>query len=39
VFRIVERHGGRLWADGDIDQGASFFMAIPATTEVTQASI
>jgi hypothetical protein len=39
VFRIVERHGGRLWADGDIDQGASFFMAIPATTEVTQASL
>lgn len=39
VFRIVERHGGRLWAEGDVDRGASFFMAIPATAEVAQANI
>jgi signal transduction histidine kinase len=33
VRRVVERHEGRCWAEGELDVGARFFMELPAPGE------
>jgi len=30
VKSIVERHGGRVWVDSELDQGSAFYISLPA---------
>jgi light-regulated signal transduction histidine kinase (bacteriophytochrome) len=31
VRKIVERHGGRVWAEAEVEGGARFHLALPGT--------
>ncbi|WP_227243673.1 sensor histidine kinase [Paraburkholderia caribensis] len=36
---IVQIHGGRLWAENNFDQGMTFYVALPASRDASNAGV